>query len=82
MVNSPHKMFKDLKLVNSYAELEKSAPNFQEAYASLQEITSLMSGSDISLENSMIYYKAAKLLHKYCNEILEKAKLEIEEIEQ
>lgn len=70
----------DIKEITSIEQLEKLGISFEEAYASLEKIVNLQERGEISLEESIKYYKVGKVLAEYANNILEKAKIEIEKV--
>lgn len=70
----------ELKDITSLEQLEKLNMSFEEAYSSLEKIVNLQERGEVSLEESMQYYKIGKILSAYANSILEKAKLEVEKV--
>lgn len=55
--------------------------DFEKAMSRLAEISAQMSGSDLTLEQSMKLYKEAAELAKYCKDYIENAKLTVEQLE-
>ncbi len=60
---------------------KKNAVSFDENMAELEQIVAEFEGGDISLEESISKYKRAKELIKNCSKEIEKAKMEIDIIE-
>lgn len=54
---------------------------FEKAMSRLAEISKQMSGSELTLEQSMKLYEEATELAKYCKDYIEKAKLTVEQLE-
>ncbi len=56
--------------------------SFEEAYEALTQIVQAMETDDQSLEESLRLYEHGIALADYCNALLEKAELRIEQINQ
>ena len=56
--------------------------SFENAFHELEEIVKQLESSEIQLEQSVKMYKKAHLLSKYCQDILSKATLLIEEVNE
>ncbi|MGV3278444.1 exodeoxyribonuclease VII small subunit [Rickettsiales bacterium LUAb2] len=63
------------KISNEVAKL-----TFEEAYEKLKIITEQLQEENTSLEQTIVLYKEGKALSDHCNNLLQKAKLEIENI--
>ncbi len=70
----------DIKSINSVEQLEKMNISFEDAYMYLEEVIYLQENGDITLDDSIKYYKSGKILSKYAQNLLDKAKLEIDKI--
>ena len=60
--------------------MSKKSKSFEESLKRLQEISELLEGSDVSLEDSIKLYEEGIKLSKECYSTLEKAELKIEEL--
>lgn len=69
-----------VKDIQSLDKIKSMKVPFEEAFALLEEIVALQESGDISLEDSVAYYKAGKILAKYCTEVLENAKVDVQKI--
>ena len=54
---------------------------FEKAMSRLSEISGLMSGGELSLEESMKLYAEAAALTKQCREYIQNARLQVEKLE-
>ena len=54
---------------------------FEEAYSRLAEINELLESDDISLEDSLKYFKEGVELTKFCQTKINEAKQELEQFE-
>ncbi len=70
----------NIKDITSVTQLEKLNISFEDAYSYLEKIVSLQEQGEISLEDSITYYKVGKILSSYASSVLEKAKLDLEKI--
>ncbi len=70
-----------LDSITSVEDLKKQKVSFETALNKLEDIVSTQSNTDISLEESIKNFKLSKILSEYCQDILNQAKSEIEEIE-
>lgn len=61
--------------------MKKSPKTFEEGLSRLQEILTRMQAQDTPLAESVILYAEAADLIQYCNQTLNTAKLQIEEID-
>lgn len=61
---------------------EKERPSFEEALKELESIVSKLEDNEITLEESVELYEKGLELSKFCNEILEKAELRIEQVNE
>ncbi|MDD6320197.1 MAG: exodeoxyribonuclease VII small subunit [Oscillospiraceae bacterium] len=59
----------------------KKPKSFEEGMQRLQELLALMQNENTSLDQSVKLYAEAAQLIRYCNETLNTAKLQIEEID-
>lgn len=55
--------------------------DFEASMKRLDEISRMMNGSDITLENSMKLYSEAITLGKQCREYIDNAKITVENLE-
>ncbi len=60
--------------------MSKKNKNFEESLLRLQEISDLLEGEDISLEESISVYEEGMKLSKQCYHLLEKAELKVQEL--
>ena len=70
----------NLDNINALDDLILLKLTFEEAYLELESIVSMQQNDTLSLEENIKYYKVGNLLSKYCQKILNEAKLEIDEI--
>jgi exodeoxyribonuclease VII small subunit len=70
----------EVKDIQSLEKIKTMEVPFEEAYTTLEKIVALQEDGDISLEDSVMYYKAGKILAKYCVELLENAKVDVQKI--
>ncbi len=61
---------------------EKERPSFEEALNKLEDIVSKLEEESVSLEKSIDLYEEGVKLSKFCSEILNKAELRIEEVNE
>lgn len=72
----------DIYQVVDIQELYENQVSFEVAYACLENIVKQQDQQSLSLDQMLHYYKLGKILSGYCNQVLEKAKLEIEILDQ
>jgi exodeoxyribonuclease VII small subunit len=70
----------DIKKISSKEDLYKLNLTFEEIYQQLEEIVSLQEKGETSLEDSIKFYKIGKILAEYAQEVLEKARIEVEKV--
>ncbi|MDR0484028.1 MAG: exodeoxyribonuclease VII small subunit [Alphaproteobacteria bacterium] len=70
----------DIKEITSKEQLQELNLSFEEVYAMLEKIVDLQEKGDVILEDSIKFYKIGKILAEYAQDILQKAKLEIEKV--
>ena len=61
---------------------QKERMSFEEALKELESIVTQLEKEDITLEDSVSLYEKGIALSAFCTEILEKAELKIEEVNQ
>ena len=66
--------------INTVEDIILLKLTFEEAYIELESIVSSQQSDMLSLEENIKYYKVGNLLAKYCQKILDEAKLQIDEI--
>ena len=59
---------------------EKERPGFEEALKKLETIVQQLENEEITLEDSVTLYEEGIQLSKFCTEILQRAELRIEEV--
>jgi len=57
---------------------EQSAPSFESAFASLQQIISQLENTELPLEEALKLYEEGKRLSDLCSQLLETAQLRVE----
>jgi exodeoxyribonuclease VII small subunit len=70
----------DIKNISSKEELQKLNLSFEEIYSQLEQIVNLQEKGEISLEDSIKFYKVGKILAEYAQDILEHARIEVEKV--
>ena len=70
----------DANNINTLEDIVLLKLTFEEACLELENIVSLQQSDALSLQENIKYYKVGSLLSKYCQQILNEAKLEIDEI--
>lgn len=61
---------------------EKERLSFEEALKKLESIVEQLEDEDITLEDSVKLYEEGVKMSKFCTEILEKAELRIEQVNE
>jgi exodeoxyribonuclease VII small subunit len=61
---------------------EKERLSFEEALIKLESIVEQLEDEDITLEDSVKLYEEGVKMSKFCTEILEKAELRIEQVNE
>jgi len=70
----------DIKSITSKEDLQKLELSFEEVYSQLEQIVNLQEKGEISLEDSIKFYKAGKILAEYAQDILASARVEVEKV--
>lgn len=71
----------DLNIFNSWV-LRMERISFEEALKKLEAIVTKLEAGEVSLEDSVTLYEEGMKLSKHCSEILEKAELRIDKVNQ
>lgn len=71
----------DLNIFNSWV-LRMERISFEKALKKLESIVTKLEAGEVSLEDSVTLYEEGMKLSKHCSEILEKAELRIDKVNQ
>ena len=58
-----------------------AAPTFEQAYAELNDIVAKLESAELPLEHALELHARGQQLAKYCGDLLEKAELQVHQID-